>query len=679
IWFGIYHLFFKFLNWFWVPINQTNSIRSNPNQRNNYSRWLNFHSKKIGLNKKSFVCCIILLLIGIYELIKKNHTLEQEEGIRGKKIRQNDEIIKKPFDYLFYQNLLPDSLDDKTSLKLNGKWIKPRIQSQFGLDRGNINQDVTAIILNWNRLDNLIVIVTHLCRYDFFNSIMIWNNNYNNRLKKEDFVKTECPDHKLLIVNSPTNLYFFSRYLACIQSITKFCFFQDDDNIVIPIRTMYKSFLINQNTLNKVIVQADPIYNVMYNWEWCFKDVENRLKTCFAWLGHGSFISKETVQRFLNLVSTISIKADSLALADNFFSTSFNQKPLIIVSNRIHSLPSPSNGFSDGDKGLERNRIYIQKGVEELSKILTSSSPKFDNLLPNVNEEKEKEIIKYIRSTNSLDTYSFITNVENFPTELPINWSTYNNSINLSDWENQLGRTGKRLNNQKLKKGKRIKERNGIWGIGEKWVIRFPYSAAVDQDLETAWRSIDAISKDDFIGINFIDEIPLPIQKLTINLMIDNSFEMLNEISIEILIDDYSRWIPVSSTGFICTPINRKSNLSPFPDLEELSERARIKLDQWKTNKSRFGLYENFKRWIFGDIVEQEDEEDDEDEEEEELMKLIDEDQDHEIIQTSNCSSIILINESDVVELNGFFGLRLVSLVDQSFGWTVWDINLSMD
>jgi hypothetical protein len=36
---------------------------------------------------------------------------------------------------------------------------------------------VTAILLNWSRLENMKIIIDHLCQYDMFQNIMIWNNN----------------------------------------------------------------------------------------------------------------------------------------------------------------------------------------------------------------------------------------------------------------------------------------------------------------------------------------------------------------------------------------------------------------------------------------------------------------------------------------------------------------------
>jgi hypothetical protein len=35
----------------------------------------------------------------------------------------------------------------------------------------------TAILLNWSRLENMKIIIEHLCQYDMFQNIMVWNNN----------------------------------------------------------------------------------------------------------------------------------------------------------------------------------------------------------------------------------------------------------------------------------------------------------------------------------------------------------------------------------------------------------------------------------------------------------------------------------------------------------------------
>jgi hypothetical protein len=42
--------------------------------------------------------------------------------------------------------------------------------------------ECTAILLNWNRLDNIKIIVKNLCQYSMFKEIFIWNNNVDVHL-----------------------------------------------------------------------------------------------------------------------------------------------------------------------------------------------------------------------------------------------------------------------------------------------------------------------------------------------------------------------------------------------------------------------------------------------------------------------------------------------------------------
>ena len=103
-------------------------------------------------------------------------------------------------------------------------------------------------------------------------------------------------------------------------------------------------------------------------------DPPTRLHTCFGWLGHGSFVTKTAVNEFVSLLSEQSLPSDSVALADNFFTTSLNRKAHVIVAPAIVGLPLSDRGFSDGTAGLERNRVYIV-GLHALWPRLMSPAP----------------------------------------------------------------------------------------------------------------------------------------------------------------------------------------------------------------------------------------------------------------------------------------------------------------
>lgn len=82
------------------------------------------------------------------------------------------------------------------------------------------------------------------------------------------FHSSRCSPSKLRIYNSPTNLYFLSRYLACSTASTPYCFFQDDDWLVKPIRSMYSVF--KRDPEAGVVVSTDSKVSVLFGWEWCF-------------------------------------------------------------------------------------------------------------------------------------------------------------------------------------------------------------------------------------------------------------------------------------------------------------------------------------------------------------------------------------------------------------------------
>jgi len=79
------------------------------------------------------------------------------------------------------------------------------------------------------------------------------------------FVDTHC--NKIRYYNSPGNMYFIARYLACSMATTKYCYFQDDDWMIKHLRSMYSNFLRFPNLIH-TDTNAD-VYSST-NWKWCF-------------------------------------------------------------------------------------------------------------------------------------------------------------------------------------------------------------------------------------------------------------------------------------------------------------------------------------------------------------------------------------------------------------------------
>ena len=121
-------------------------------------------------------------------------------------------------------------------------------ENQKTVSNGLTNElNTTVVILNWSRLPNVKHIISNMCDHlldDTVANIIIWNNNpaslastvclnflsflhfFQRYPFGKDFSNTSCPDTTLRIINSPENLYFQARYLACAQATTSYCFIQ---------------------------------------------------------------------------------------------------------------------------------------------------------------------------------------------------------------------------------------------------------------------------------------------------------------------------------------------------------------------------------------------------------------------------------------------------------------------
>jgi hypothetical protein len=76
-----------------------------------------------------------------------------------------------------------------------------------------------------------------------------------------------CPSSKILIYNSPGNMHFIARYMACAMARTPYCYFQDDDWMIQHLRSMYANFLRFPHLVH-TDTNAD-VYSLT-NWKWCF-------------------------------------------------------------------------------------------------------------------------------------------------------------------------------------------------------------------------------------------------------------------------------------------------------------------------------------------------------------------------------------------------------------------------
>nr|GAT53967.1 Rab geranylgeranyltransferase [Mycena chlorophos] len=207
--------------------------------------------------------------------------------------------------------------------------------------------DVTAVILNWVRLSNVVQIVSTLCPEPTLAQIVVWNNN-PRPLVLEDFADSRCS--KLKLLNSPKNRYFEARFLACANASTPYCFIQDDDYLVAPAIVRSLRARVTSND----IFLAPPD-------EWLASrtlSVESeKIHFGFAWLGYGSMVLQSNVRQFLALLDQLGLSTDEKKMADNYYSIFRNQYPEVWIAQ-----PRPlfsGGAFTVGTEGIERNRRHI--------------------------------------------------------------------------------------------------------------------------------------------------------------------------------------------------------------------------------------------------------------------------------------------------------------------------------
>jgi hypothetical protein len=84
----------------------------------------------------------------------------------------------------------------------------------------------------------------------------------------------------------------------------------------------------------------------------------------FAWLGHGTLLTKLHAQSFINLLRTMSGNRDDvMKMADNFFSILLNRRAEIWVDPGQPFETGKEEAFTVGAEGDERNWRYIVSAI----------------------------------------------------------------------------------------------------------------------------------------------------------------------------------------------------------------------------------------------------------------------------------------------------------------------------
>ncbi|CAE6461010.1 unnamed protein product [Rhizoctonia solani] len=244
--------------------------------------------------------------------------------------------------------------------------------------------DVTAIVLNWARLDNVKAIVAHLCSdplRDTISSVIVWNNS-STRLEASDF----GVDERLKIVNSEENLFFQARFLACLEAEGEWCLVQDDD------------YLVSAESI-KALRKYVTLYHTQHPIHLLppHEHLSTTLRTLtrspsyiasFAWLGHGTLLTKSHARAFLDVLRTESGEQEHIMqMADNFFSILLNRGADTWVDRGLH-LGGEDVAFTVGAEGDARNWYYIAIAEKYLEGIVSRSEPNGFTVLEDKLEEE---------------------------------------------------------------------------------------------------------------------------------------------------------------------------------------------------------------------------------------------------------------------------------------------------
>ncbi|GAA6009552.1 hypothetical protein JCM11491_003601 [Sporobolomyces phaffii] len=565
----------------WVS-DDSSSIRSHPSTPRPRREDAPSTYRLPALGRFGQIVVFALFLLGIREIVGGERDAKEEE-LERRPIRLKG---RNPFTVI--KDLRPSAspLYSTSIPSLEATWTGG---NDYDVARGDLEGkgDVTAVLLHWKRTDNLRILVAHLCQYNFIATVKVWNNNPDIVLTPDTFSASQCPPSKLRIHNSPRNLLFLARHLACAGATTPFCFFQDDDWFVPPLRSLYAQF--KRDPEGAIVVSTTDEMAIKYRSEWCF--FQGPLHTCFAWLGTGAFSSRAHVVNYLEAVSTIDFPRDELAHADNSFATFLNEPPYVLSSGAVVEMKT-GKGYSDGKRGNLRNEIYIQKGLQRFVRYLNLTFSSLPPTTPLPTSPVPIDATSY-GSTRPppfpphpyahharapcvpSDLCFFLTNVASL---LPPDATPYpgpNRVKSLSEWETHVGTMGQ---------------------VEKEWSLRWGYQNAVDGRPTTAYRSLDLAKDGDFIGLGLIKSLdPIWTPSIVLHFILEDAADFLPVLEVQVSSDGY-RWVaatPSEAHGkltFSCTTTNLRSTRPgvSFPKSSLLSpEAALIRQDETSTTRSK--------------------------------------------------------------------------------------------
>ncbi|KAF8971736.1 hypothetical protein BDZ97DRAFT_1141718 [Flammula alnicola] len=371
--------------------------------------------------------------------------------------------------------------------------------------------NTSVIVLNWSRPFNVNKIVAGICESLLDNTVLniiIWNNN-PKALSFEDFSNTLCPETALRIINSPENLYFQARYMACAQATTPYCFIQDDDYLIRPEIIQALASRMSNTPLSSIHLQPP---NEMLSSQLRTTIIGQNIHTTFAWLGYGTIIKRSRAVQFLSLLDRLDLSEEQRKMADNYFTILSNDIPERWFDAGIEL--GGGQPFTVGVEGEERNNRHILKAAELLDSVDSVSA--LDNVrnhnFPYIQSPQQPlHISRVSRSPCHGRVCIFETSIKLLPDDI------YSNS-SASAITEILELEKRRFNT-----------------LGEDTVsnyMRFPPCNAVDGVRDTAFRSFTNAKRDDWMMLDITRtivygevQLVLEVEEATESILRKSTFE----------------------------------------------------------------------------------------------------------------------------------------------------------
>ncbi|KAI0715028.1 hypothetical protein C8Q76DRAFT_729276 [Earliella scabrosa] len=359
--------------------------------------------------------------------------------------------------------------------------------------------DVTAVVLNWSRFPNVMLIASLLCSpwlEGTIAEVFIWNNSPRRLTYEQDMKNTGCPKSKLRIHNAPANLLFQARFLACAQAHTKYCFIQDDDYLIRSeiIQTLYAR--ITEPDASRTIHLLPPHEHLSTTLREIHVLAEDRshlsdVHTSFAWLGHGTMLRRTEAQNFLSLLRYLNATSDDMKMADNFFTLLSNRVPEVWFDQGFElggGLP-----FTVGSEGDERNKNYTLRAaryLESLTRCGRAScddpvdTPQARTMLPYITVDRSHLPKRWARTACRGAACVLETNIRTLPDHISHAASSASDIYYLEAENTRI-----------------------LGDDGKKNYLEYPPSNAVDMKAGTAFRSLSHATLDDTVVLDILTDV----------------------------------------------------------------------------------------------------------------------------------------------------------------------------